>query len=106
MPCCMSQWSLVQAHFRCAPTLIDPRSGFGLNEALGCSCPIEPRLPLLPMQTGIRLITTLTNFWAEFGGMGWYVDSILGAGNAPELFYSDPRVIAAFQTWVRVRDAL
>ncbi len=35
--------------------------------------------------------------------MGWYVDSVLGAGNAPELFYSDPRVIAAFQTWVRAR---
>ena len=55
---------------------------------------------VLLLQTGIRLITTLTNFWPEFGGMGWYVDSILGAGNAPELFYSDPRVIAAFQTWV------
>jgi len=35
--------------------------------------------------------------------MSWYVDSVLGAGNAPELFYSDPRVIAAFQTWVRAR---
>ena len=56
------------------------------------------------LQTGIRLITTLTNFWPEFGGIGWYVDTILGDGNAPELFYSNPRVIAAYQTWVRSHD--
>ena len=51
-------------------------------------------------QTGIRLITTLTNFWPEFGGIGWYVDSILGPSYAYELFYSSPAVIAAYQKWV------
>ena len=33
--------------------------------------------------------------------MGWYVDNVLGVGRAPELFFSSPSVIAAYQTWVR-----
>lgn len=58
-------------------------------------------------QAGIRLTITLTNFWPEYGGIAWYVDNIVGRGRAKELFYSDARVIAAYQTWVRcchVRD--
>lgn len=43
----------------------------------------------------------LTNYWPEFGGIGWYVKKIVGRRSAQELFYTDHRVIAAYQTWVR-----
>ena len=55
----------------------------------------------LGMQAGIRIIITLTNHWPEFGGIGWYVDNTIAPGRAHELFYTDGRAIAAYQTWVR-----
>lgn len=57
------------------------------------------------LQAGIRVTISLTNYWPEFGGIGWYVNNIVGRGNAQELFYTNPRVIAAYQTWVRLRVA-
>ena len=56
---------------------------------------------LLPPQAGIRIIITFTNYWPEYGGMQWYVDNIVGPGKPQELFYTDIRVIAAYQKWVR-----
>lgn len=56
---------------------------------------------MIALQSGIRIIITLTNFWPEFGGIGWYVDNALGVGKAPELFYTNGLVIAAYQKWVR-----
>ena len=55
------------------------------------------------MQAGIRITLTLTNFWPEFGGIGWYVNNTIGAGQPQELFYTDTRPITAYQTWVRAR---
>lgn len=53
------------------------------------------------LQAGIRIIIALTNHWPEYGGMGWYVDNIRGKGEDFEHFYTDGRVVAAYQTWVR-----
>ena len=52
------------------------------------------------MQAGIRITITLTNFWPEYGGIAWYVNTILGYGKPKELFYTDTKVISAYQTWV------
>ena len=53
-------------------------------------------------QAGIRITISLTNYWPEFGGIGWYVRNIVGnTGQPQELFYTDTRVIAAYRTWVR-----
>ncbi|KAG2354587.1 glycoside hydrolase family 5 protein [Suillus spraguei] len=49
----------------------------------------------------IRLIVALTNNWPN-DGMGVYVDQILGIGQPHDYFYSHPKVIAAFQTYVKV----
>ena len=43
----------------------------------------------------------MTNYWPEFGGIKWYVSNLLGAGQPQELFYTDGKVVAAYQTWVR-----
>ncbi|KAG2064928.1 glycoside hydrolase family 5 protein [Suillus decipiens] len=50
----------------------------------------------------IRLIVTLTNNWSNYGGMDVYVDQILGEGQPHDYFYSHPKVIAAFQNYVKV----
>ena len=65
-----------------------------LQQAANCLCQLA--------QAGIRTILTLTNFWPEFGGIGWYVDNTIGAGQPQELFYTDAAAIAAYQTWVRL----
>ena len=52
-------------------------------------------------QADIRVTITMTNHWPEYGGKAWYVNNILGLGLDPELFYTDSRVIAAYQNWVR-----
>jgi len=53
------------------------------------------------VQAGIRVIITLTNYWPEYGGINWYVGTILGQGKPQELFYTNPTVIKAYQKWVR-----
>lgn len=53
------------------------------------------------LQAGIRITLTMTNHWPEYGGFAWYTKEVLGSKAAPELFYSNGRVIEAFQTWVR-----
>ena len=53
------------------------------------------------LQAGIRIIITLTNHWPEYGGMAWYVNNTIAVGQPFELFYTDGRVIAAYQAWVR-----
>ncbi|KAF7289994.1 Glycoside hydrolase family 5 protein [Mycena kentingensis (nom. inval.)] len=50
---------------------------------------------------GIRVILVLTNNWSDFGGMDVYTSQILGSGQAHDVFYTNPTVIAAFKTYVR-----
>lgn len=52
-------------------------------------------------KVGIRLIPTLVNFWADFGGIQFYVNSVLGAGKMPENFYTNLAIRNAFKTWLR-----
>ena len=48
----------------------------------------------------IKLIIALVNFEPEYGGMDWYVQQVLGPGKDKELFYSDPKVKAAYKWYV------
>jgi endo-1,4-beta-mannosidase len=61
--------------------------------------------PLACVQIGIRLIPVLVNFWDDFGGVQFYVNSALGAGKAPENFYTHLGIRNYFKQWVRNRVA-
>ncbi|KAF9234133.1 glycoside hydrolase family 5 protein [Melanogaster broomeanus] len=51
---------------------------------------------------GIRLIISLTNNWSDYGGMDVYVNQILGTGQPHDYFYTDSKIIAAFQNYIKV----
>ncbi|KAH7925544.1 glycoside hydrolase family 5 protein [Leucogyrophana mollusca] len=48
----------------------------------------------------IHLIVTLTNNWADYGGMDVYVNQIIGQGQPHDYFYTNPEVIAAYKNYV------
>ncbi|KAJ6546040.1 CEL4a mannanase [Mycena vulgaris] len=50
---------------------------------------------------GIRLIISLTNNWSDYGGMDVYTAQLIGSGQAHDVFYTNPTVIAAFKTYVQ-----
>ncbi|KAJ3568804.1 hypothetical protein NP233_g5482 [Leucocoprinus birnbaumii] len=50
---------------------------------------------------GIKLILAFTNNWVGYGGMELYINWIAGAGNTHDVFYTDKRIIASFQRYVR-----
>lgn len=49
-------------------------------------------------ETGIKLIMTLTNNWAAYGGMDVYTVNL--GGQYHDDFYRDPKIIDAFQKYV------
>ena len=51
-------------------------------------------------KNGMRVIMPLVNYEPALGGMQWYVDNILGAGQDKEVFYTDPQVRAAYRNYV------
>ncbi|KAL4243514.1 glycosyl hydrolase 5 (cellulase A) family protein [Abortiporus biennis] len=51
-------------------------------------------------QHNLRLIVSLTNNWADYGGMDVYVKQITGSSNH-DLFYTDSRVIAAYKNYIK-----
>lgn len=51
---------------------------------------------------GIRLIVALTNNWSDYGGMDIYVNQIVGAGSAHDLFYTNSQVMSAYMNYVKV----
>lgn len=51
-------------------------------------------------QTGIKLIMTLTNNWADYGGMDVYTVNL--GGRYHNDFYSSKKIIAAFKRYVKV----
>lgn len=53
------------------------------------------------MQIGIRLLPVLVNFWADFGGVQFYVNAALGPGKPPENFYTHLGIRNYFKRWVR-----
>ncbi|KAI0815126.1 glycoside hydrolase [Irpex lacteus] len=50
---------------------------------------------------GIKVILAFTNNWVGYGGMELYINWIAGAGNTHDVFYTDPRIIASYQSYVR-----
>ncbi|KAF5356008.1 hypothetical protein D9756_003830 [Leucocoprinus leucothites] len=51
---------------------------------------------------GIKLIVAFTNNWVGYGGMELYTNWIAGAGNTHDVFYTDKRIIASYQRYVRI----
>ncbi|CAL8463202.1 g2736 [Coccomyxa elongata] len=49
---------------------------------------------------GVRIILPFVNFWADLGGMQWYVDQLLGPGHALEEFYTNTTVKQAYKNYV------
>lgn len=114
-----SEWQLtniLQQHYQHGVRVIRT---FGHNDGWGTSMPVKK--PIQPSvgkfdeaalrrydyvldalaKAGIRITLTMTNHWPEYGGFGWYTKEVLGSNAAPELFYSNGRVIGAFQAWLR-----
>ncbi|KAJ7056836.1 glycoside hydrolase family 5 protein [Mycena amicta] len=50
---------------------------------------------------GLHLIIALTNNWSDFGGMDVYATQLLGSGQAHDVFYTNPTIIAAYKTYVQ-----
>ncbi|KAJ3511183.1 hypothetical protein NLJ89_g4243 [Agrocybe chaxingu] len=53
-------------------------------------------------QYGIKVILAFTNNWVGYGGSELYVNWIAGAGSTHDVFFSDPRIIASYQRYVKV----
>ncbi|EIE21346.1 glycoside hydrolase [Coccomyxa subellipsoidea C-169] len=50
---------------------------------------------------GVRIILPFVNFWADLGGMQWYVTQLLGPGHALDEFYTDTTVKQAYKNYVK-----
>ncbi|KAJ7597118.1 glycoside hydrolase [Mycena floridula] len=50
---------------------------------------------------GIKLILAFTNNWVGYGGMELYINFIAGPNQTHDVFYSDPRMIASYQRYVK-----
>ncbi|KAF7339387.1 Glycoside hydrolase family 5 protein [Mycena sanguinolenta] len=49
----------------------------------------------------IRVILAFTNNWVGYGGMELYVDHIMPGASTHDVFYTDPRMIASYQRYVK-----
>ncbi|KAF9562440.1 glycoside hydrolase [Agrocybe pediades] len=50
---------------------------------------------------GIKVILAFTNNWVGYGGSELYINWIAGAGHSHDVFYTDPRIVASYQRYVR-----
>jgi hypothetical protein len=50
---------------------------------------------------GVKLIMTLTNNWADFGGADWYVERIGSGTKSHSSFFSDEAIKQAYKNYVR-----
>ncbi|KZS88181.1 glycoside hydrolase [Sistotremastrum niveocremeum HHB9708] len=57
------------------------------------------KLVSIAEQQGVKLIVTLTNNWADYGGMDVYTINL--GGTYHDEFYYNPTVIAAYKNWVK-----
>ncbi|CAL1695444.1 unnamed protein product [Somion occarium] len=49
----------------------------------------------------IKVILAFTNNWVGYGGAELYINWIAGAGKTHDIFFTDPRIIAPYQKYVR-----
>ncbi|KAF8216125.1 glycoside hydrolase [Mycena galopus ATCC 62051] len=56
----------------------------------------------LALKYDIRVILTLTNNWVGYGGMELYVDHIIPGASVHDVFYTDPKMIASYQRYVKI----
>ncbi|KAI0639776.1 glycoside hydrolase [Trametes polyzona] len=50
---------------------------------------------------GIKVILAFTNNWVGYGGSDLYVNWIAGAGQPHDVFFTDQRIIASYQSYVQ-----
>ncbi|KAF5313060.1 hypothetical protein D9619_003242 [Psilocybe cf. subviscida] len=50
---------------------------------------------------GIKVILAFTNNWVGYGGSELYINWIAGAGQTHDVFYSNPKIIASYQRYVK-----
>ncbi|KAI0080103.1 glycoside hydrolase [Panus rudis PR-1116 ss-1] len=50
---------------------------------------------------GIKVILAFTNNWVGYGGSDLYISWIAGAGQSHDVFFTDHRIIASYQKYVR-----
>jgi len=50
-------------------------------------------------EKGLKLLVTLTNNWADYGGMDVYTTNL--GGSFHDDFYTNPKIIAAYKNYVR-----
>ncbi|KAG9222885.1 hypothetical protein CCMSSC00406_0000426 [Pleurotus cornucopiae] len=50
---------------------------------------------------GIKVILTFTNNWVGYGGAELYINWIVGAGQPHDVFFTDRRIVASYQRYVR-----
>ncbi|KAH8102452.1 glycoside hydrolase [Cristinia sonorae] len=49
----------------------------------------------------IKVLLAFTNNWVGYGGMELYINWIAGSGHSHDIFYTDKRIIASYQNYVR-----
>ncbi|EIW64398.1 glycoside hydrolase [Trametes versicolor FP-101664 SS1] len=50
---------------------------------------------------GIKVILAFTNNWVGYGGSDLFVNWIAGANQPHDVFFTDPRIIASYQSYVK-----
>ncbi|KAF8990678.1 glycoside hydrolase superfamily [Cyathus striatus] len=50
---------------------------------------------------GIKLILAFTNNWVGYGGMELYINWIAGAGNTHDVFFTNSKIVASYQRYVK-----
>ncbi|KAJ8521415.1 hypothetical protein ONZ45_g1841 [Pleurotus djamor] len=50
---------------------------------------------------GIKVILAFTNNWVGYGGSELYINWIAGAGKTHDVFFTDRRIVASYQRYVR-----
>ncbi|KAG5654095.1 hypothetical protein H0H81_007509 [Sphagnurus paluster] len=50
---------------------------------------------------GIKVILSFTNNWVGYGGSELYINWIAGAGKTHDVFYTDKRIVASYQRYVK-----
>ncbi|KAJ7254015.1 glycoside hydrolase [Mycena haematopus] len=55
----------------------------------------------LALKYDIRVILAFTNNWVGYGGLELYIDHIMPGASTHDVFYTDPKMIASYQRYVK-----
>ncbi|KAJ6503435.1 glycoside hydrolase [Mycena vitilis] len=55
----------------------------------------------LALEYDIRVILAFTNNWVGYGGLELYIDHIIPGASVHDVFYTDPKIVASYQRYVK-----